>query len=80
MADTMIHRGPDGEGAWVDGNVGLAHRRLAIIDLSSAASQPMCNEDNSVWITFNGEIYNFQELNKNSKSRGTLFEPIATRK
>jgi asparagine synthase (glutamine-hydrolysing) len=59
MADTMIHRGPDDEGIWVNENVGLAHRRLAIIDLSAAASQPMCNEDGSVWITFNGEIYNF---------------------
>ncbi len=61
MGAAMIHRGPDGDGVWVNGNVGLAHRRLAIIDLSTAASQPMCNEDGNVWITFNGEIYNFPE-------------------
>lgn len=56
----MVHRGPDGGGNWIspDGRVGLAHRRLSIIDLSAAASQPMQNEDGTVWITFNGEIYN----------------------
>jgi asparagine synthase (glutamine-hydrolysing) len=62
MANTMIHRGPDGEGMWFDENIGFAHRRLAIIDLRDVANQPMCNEDGTVWITFNGEIYNFQEL------------------
>ncbi len=73
MGAAMSHRGPDGEGVWTDGNVGLAHRRLAIIDLSAAASQPMCNEDGSVWITFNGEIYNFQELRKELEVRGHSF-------
>lgn len=60
MRDTMAHRGPDGAGTWIagDGRIGLAHRRLAIIDLSPAAAQPMCNADGSLWITFNGEIYN----------------------
>jgi asparagine synthase (glutamine-hydrolysing) len=64
MRDTMIHRGPDGAGNWIssDGRVGLAHRRLSIIDLSKAASQPMPNEDESVWTTFNGEIYNHMRL------------------
>lgn len=64
MRDVMAHRGPDGAGTWVsrDGRVGLGHRRLAIIDLSSAATQPMCNEDGTVWVVFNGEIYNHAEI------------------
>ena len=64
MRDTMLHRGPDGFGAWIsnDGKVGFGHRRLAIIDLSDAASQPMCNADQSLWLTFNGEIYNHAEI------------------
>jgi asparagine synthase (glutamine-hydrolysing) len=73
MAGTMIHRGPDGEGVRVNENIGLAHRRLAIIDLRDVASQPMCNEDGSVWITFNGEIYNFQELRQELEQRGHTF-------
>lgn len=66
MRDTMIHRGPDGVGIWVseDEKVGLAHRRLSIIDLSESASQPMCNEDATLWISFNGEIYNHAEIRK----------------
>lgn len=64
MRDTMSHRGPDGFGNWVsgDGKVGFGQRRLAIIDLSTAANQPMCNEDGSIWISFNGEIYNHAEI------------------
>jgi asparagine synthase (glutamine-hydrolysing) len=64
MRDAMAHRGPDGAGSWVsaDGRVGLGHRRLSIIDLSEAASQPMCNEDGSLWVSFNGEIYNHAEI------------------
>jgi asparagine synthase (glutamine-hydrolysing) len=64
MRDTMIHRGPDGAGLWIssDRRVGLGHRRLSIIDLSDVASQPMCNEDGTLWITFNGEIYNHAEI------------------
>jgi asparagine synthase (glutamine-hydrolysing) len=64
MRDAMIHRGPDGAGAWVapDGGIGLGHRRLAIVDLSPAAAQPMSNEDGTLWITYNGEIYNHREL------------------
>ena len=60
MRDTMIHRGPDGAGVWIspDRRVGLAHRRLSIIDLSTAAAQPMSNGDGSLQIVFNGEIYN----------------------
>ena len=56
-----------------EGSIGLAHRRLAIIDLSTAANQPMSNEDGSVWITFNGEIYNFQELRQELEKRGHTF-------
>src|SRR5207244_13300679 len=66
MRDVMGHRGPDGRGLHIAGPVGLAHRRLAIVDVSSAGEQPMWNEDRTVWITFNGEIYNHAAL------RGTL--------
>src|SRR5688572_3216944 len=64
MRDTMVHRGPDGGGVWLspDRKVGLAHRRLSIIDLSTVASQPMGNEDGSVQLVFNGEIYNHAAL------------------
>lgn len=64
MRDTMSHRGPDGAGTWVsaDRRVGLGHRRLSIIDLSETANQPMCNEDGSLWVVFNGEIYNHTEI------------------
>ena len=62
MCDLIAHRGPDGSGIYEDKNVVLGHRRLKIIDLSEVANQPMCNEDDSIWIAFNGEIYNFREL------------------
>jgi asparagine synthase (glutamine-hydrolysing) len=64
MRDTMIHRGPDGCGTWIsdDGKIGFGHRRLSIIDLSEAAAQPMSNADRSLWLTFNGEIYNHAEI------------------
>lgn len=64
MRDTMSHRGPDGIGAWIspDGRVGFGQRRLAIIDLSTLADQPMSNEDGSIWLNFNGEIYNHAEI------------------
>ena len=64
MRDTMVHRGPDGGGNWIspDRKVGLGHRRLSIIDLSTVANQPMSNEDDSLWIVFNGEIYNHAEI------------------
>jgi asparagine synthase (glutamine-hydrolysing) len=73
MSQTLEHRGPDGEGIWTAGHVGLAHRRLAIIDLRAVADQPMSNEDGSVWLTFNGEIYNFQELRVELVARGHKF-------
>lgn len=64
MRDTMAHRGPDGGGVWVaaNGQIGLGHRRLSIIDLSSAAAQPMSNEDGRLQLVFNGEIYNHAEI------------------
>lgn len=73
MRDTMAHRGPDDVGLWVEGPVALAHRRLAIVDLSEAGHNPMSNEDGSVWITFNGEIYNYVELAADLARRGHVF-------
>ncbi|HJX83935.1 MAG TPA: asparagine synthase (glutamine-hydrolyzing), partial [Candidatus Angelobacter sp.] len=72
MRDAIAHRGPDGAGNWIspDGMVGLGHRRLAIVDLSQAASQPMSNEDGSLWISFNGEIYNHAEIRRELESLG----------
>jgi asparagine synthase (glutamine-hydrolysing) len=61
MADTIHHRGPDDEGYYFSGQVGLGFRRLSIIDLQSG-HQPLSNEDGSIWIVYNGEIYNYQEL------------------
>jgi len=73
MTDSLAHRGPDGEGHYVAGSVGLGHRRLAIIDLSPAGRQPMSNEDGSVWISYNGEVYNFRELRRELEARGHRF-------
>lgn len=64
MTDVLKHRGPDGEGIWSDGRVGLGHRRLSIIDLTQNANQPMHSADNNIHIVFNGEIYNYKELQK----------------
>ncbi len=72
MADSIAHRGPDDEGFHMDGPVGLGMRRLSIIDLARG-HQPMSNEDGTVWIVFNGEIYNFQELRQELESRGHVF-------
>jgi asparagine synthase (glutamine-hydrolysing) len=69
----LAHRGPDDEGVMVDGPAGLAHRRLSIIDLSTAARGPMANEDETVWLTYNGEIYNFRELRRLLEARGHTF-------
>jgi asparagine synthase (glutamine-hydrolysing) len=69
MAKTIRHRGPDDEGILANGNVGLAHRRLSILDLSAAGHQPMSNEDGSIWTVFNGEIYNFAELRSELEGR-----------
>lgn len=73
MTDIIAHRGPDGEGHYTDGPVGLGHRRLAIIDLSPAGQQPMSNETGDVVITYDGEVYNFQELREELEARGHRF-------
>ncbi len=72
MLRPIVHRGPDGQGTYINGNVGLGHCRLSIIDLDRGA-QPMANETETVWIVFNGEIYNFQSLRNDLIARGHLF-------
>lgn len=71
--DTMIHRGPDGFGLWQEDGVTLGHRRLAILDLSSAGSQPMSYANERYWMTFNGEIYNFIEIREELQHKGYTF-------
>jgi len=73
MNAVLAHRGPDDAGIYCDGRIGLAHRRLSIIDLSPAGHQPMSNEDGTIWIVFNGEIYNFQSLRPDLIRRGHQF-------
>ncbi len=77
MTDIIAHRGPDDSGIKIFQNggtpVSLGHRRLSIIDLSSAGHQPMANEDETIWITFNGEIYNFPELREQLLTKGHRF-------
>jgi asparagine synthase (glutamine-hydrolysing) len=73
MTDAIAHRGPDGEGQWVEGNVGLGHRRLAIIDLSPAGHQPMISSDHRYILSFNGEIYNYRELRTDLEAEGCWF-------
>ena len=73
MRDVMIHRGPDDASLHIDGSVGLGHRRLSILDLSPAGHQPMSNEDGTVWLVFNGEIYNYVELTSALRARGHSF-------
>lgn len=84
MASTMFHRGPDDDGVYISNselkthnsklNIGLGHRRLSIIDLSSAGHQPMSNEDGTIWIVFNGEVYNFEELRSELLAKGHTFK------
>lgn len=73
--DTLIHRGPDSYGTYLskDKHVALGHRRLSIIDLSEYANQPITNEDKTIWLVFNGEIYNFQDLRELLQSKGHVF-------
>lgn len=73
MTDTLTHRGPDEEGFYISGSLGLGHRRLSIIDLAGGR-QPMTNEDRTVWIVFNGEIYNFGELQDELIKKGHTFQ------
>lgn len=74
MTDTIVHRGPDEEGFWLHGAVGLGHRRLAIQDLSPAGSQPMTSRSGRFVIAFNGEVYNFQTLRSDLERKGAKFE------
>ena len=69
MNRQIVHRGPDDDGFFVDGNAGLAMRRLSIIDIQSG-HQPLSNEDGKIWIVFNGEIYNHRDLRKDLQARG----------
>jgi asparagine synthase (glutamine-hydrolysing) len=73
MTDIIKHRGPDDEGFYLNENIGFGHRRLSIIDLSSAGHQPMSNDDETIWIVFNGEIYNYIELREELISDGYKF-------
>jgi len=73
MTDAIAHRGPDGEGHWIEEGVGFGHRRLAIIDLSHLAHQPMISHDNRYVLSYNGEIYNFRELRAELKAMGYPF-------
>ena len=74
MGDSIAHRGPDAHGEYLDDSIGLCHRRLSIIDLSTAGNQPMFSEDNNLVIVFNGEIYNFLELRKDLEDKGYVFK------
>jgi asparagine synthase (glutamine-hydrolysing) len=73
MTDRLLHRGPDGRGTYVHGGVGFGHRRLSIIGVSDGA-QPMANEDRTVWVTYNGEIYNYLELKRALEEAGHVFK------
>ncbi|HYV03971.1 MAG TPA: asparagine synthetase B, partial [Blastocatellia bacterium] len=73
MCDLIRHRGPDDRDAWTHGPVGLGHQRLSIIDLSPRGRNPMANEDGTVRIVFNGEIYNYKELRPDLIERGHVF-------
>src|SRR3954470_23938044 len=73
MADAIRHRGPDDGGVYADGPVGLAHRRLSIVDLSPGGHQPLSSADGSVWVSFNGEIFNYVELRRSLEARGHAF-------
>src|SRR5262245_12878074 len=74
MTEAQRHRGPDGSGIHRCDRAVLGHRRLSIIDLSDAASQPMSNEDGSIWLTYNGELYNHRELRQELLAFGHCFQ------
>ena len=73
MTQTLAHRGPDDYGVYTDAGVSLGHRRLSIIDLSKHGHQPMSNADGTVWLSYNGEIYNFPELRRTLEAKGYTF-------
>ncbi|MGD2156875.1 MAG: asparagine synthetase B, partial [Anaerolineales bacterium] len=72
MLRTIIHRGPDDEGIYTKGRIGLGNRRLSIIDLPGG-HQPICNEEGNIWIVFNGEIYNYKSLRRDLEQKGHHF-------
>lgn len=74
MCNTLVHRGPDDEGVYTAPYIGLGQRRLSIIDLSRTAAPPLANEDETVWLVFNGEIYNFNSLRKTLVDKGHIFK------
>lgn len=74
MAESLAHRGPDGQGIWREANVGLAHRRLSILDLSDNGHQPMCSLDGRFVLCYNGEIYNYPELKEELVAKGYHFQ------
>src|SRR5262245_36408727 len=73
MTAVMAYRGPDDEGFYTKGGIGLGHRRLSILDLSPAGHQPMSNDDSTAVITYNGEVYNFRELRKELEAQNVSF-------
>jgi asparagine synthase (glutamine-hydrolysing) len=73
MKGAVAHRGPDADGSYFDEGASLGHRRLSIVDLSENGRQPLCNEDGTVWITYNGEIYNHLEVRRGLEARGHRF-------
>src|SRR5690349_5083952 len=73
MTDSIAHRGPDGEGHYIKGSIGLGHRRLAVIDPSPAGQQPMVDTSGKIHLIYNGEIYNFPDLRKELERLGHTF-------
>jgi asparagine synthase (glutamine-hydrolysing) len=74
MSDLIAHRGPDDHGIYVNRQIGLAHRRLSIIDLSPSGHQPLSNQDGTIWITYNGECYNYRQFFPQLRNRGHVFK------
>src|SRR5689334_15270017 len=74
MNGSLAHRGPDDEGVWIEGSVGLGHRRLSIIDLSPTGHQPMRTADGRITMVFNGEVYNFPRIRAGLESEGVRFK------
>lgn len=79
MQAALRHRGPDDAGIYQSGPIALAHTRLSILDLSAAGHQPMSTPDGRYWITFNGEIYNFQALRSQLENQGVTFQSQGVR-
>lgn len=73
MTDILVHRGPDSSGKYIENNIGFGHRRLSILDLSCAGTQPMVSHDGNYIITFNGEIYNYLEIKEELIAEGSVF-------